>query len=150
MALDAALKLRDAAFNGAYNTVVNSTAIALGRVGLPFGSAFLAGIQTPAGAGGTSLHVVLQVSLDNGTTWGNYGSIYFGDPDQTFSGKKSVGVDLDFTAQEYADLNIDVRCAVAPIGNASNNMTAAKIWAYLGAPERSSFGRAAAADTLMV
>ncbi len=51
--------------------------------------------------------------------------------------------------QEYASANVDVRLTISPISdNTSNNVTADRIYAFLGSGEKQVFGRKGDADTL--
>ncbi len=150
MVLDANLELRDAAFNGAQNTAVNGSWVNLGRAGFPQGAQFIVGADTVAcdGTDSAKLEVRLEVTYDNGTTIRTVTSFEW-DPAAAYAGQLVRGVEQDFNPQEYAAASLDVRVVVSPTGdNTSNNVTADKIYAFLGAGEKQTWGRLSTADTL--
>ena len=163
MAFDDTYKLVEAALNVAEATNVypnanlngfatGSNSINLGRVGLPKGAQFVVGVDGIGGqSSATNLSFNLQLSLNNGTPWRTISTIEFDDPANVFNGKQARALGHDFAPQEYADANIDVRLEVVPGGgNASNNITATKIYAYITSGEVQTFGRKKTADTLFV
>lgn len=150
MVLDANLQLRDAALNGAQNTAINGSWVNLGRAGFPQGSQFIVGVDNPAcnSSDNPTLEVRLEATFDNGSTIRTVSSFAF-DPSDGFAGQLVRGVDQDINPQEYAGANLDVRVVVSPTGgNTSNNVTADKIYAFLGQGEKQMWGRKPAADTL--
>ena len=163
MAFDDTFKLVDAAFDFSETTNVypnanqngfhtSSNNIALGRTGLPKGAQFAVILDNPAGDGSAAgLNCHLQLTLDNGSAWRTIATVEFGDPGDAFQGIRVVDIAQDFDAQEYADANIDIRMQVEPAGsNASNNITADKLAAFITQGESQKFGRKKTADTLFV
>ena len=155
MVLDANLKLFEGAVDNAPNTDIypdanknafttgTGNSLALGRRGLPKGRAqFIVGVDNQSGtaADDPSIVCVLQLSTDGGTTYNNIATIDLGAADEAYQGQKVMDIGLDFAAQEYADANIDLRLFVDIVGVAANNVTADKLWAFIGYGEATHWG----------
>jgi len=151
VAIDANLELYDAALNTAPNTNVAGSWINLGRVGLPQGAQFIVGVDNPGGVSADSptIEFVLQMTLDNNAHRADVASFKI-DPNAGYEGVLVRDLAEDFNVQEYAAANVDVRLVIVPGGNASNNVTADRIYAFLGSGEKQCFGRLGSADTLYV
>ena len=155
MAFDSNLKLYDGSINRVEGTNVypdanknvvstdGGNSLNIGRRGLPRGRAqFIAGVETVGGkSSATGLILHLQLSLDNETTYRDIAVIDFGDPAEEYDGQIVQDCGIDFASQEYADANIELRLLIEPAGsNASNNITADKLYAYIGYGEATMFG----------
>lgn len=165
MAFDSTFKLVDAALdhnsqstqypnanlNGFQTTALAAGhGINLGRRGLPKGAQFVTIVEGLADAGGaTALAINLMLSLDNGTTWKRIATHDWGDPTVPFNGERVSDIAQDFRSQEYANANIDVALQVVMGGaNASQNISATKLAAFIAVGESQKFGRRGTADTL--
>ncbi len=151
MAFDTDLKLYDAALNTAPNTNVDGNWVNLGRVGLPQGGQFIVGIDNPGGvsADNPTIDFVLQLTLDNNTSRADVLHVGKIDPNAGFEGVLVADLAQDFNVQEYAGANVDVRVVIVPVSdNTSNNVTADRVYAFLGSGEKQCFGRKGSADTL--
>jgi hypothetical protein len=153
VALDANLQLYDAALDAQANGVaVVGSWVNLGRVGLPDGAQFIVGVDGAAmdANDACTTQVQLQITVDNNTsrdviaehTFDIVGGV-------AYDGQQVAGIARDFNVQEYASANVDVRVKIIPTSdNVSNNITATKVYAYIGAGEKQTFGRLTGADTL--
>ena len=157
MAFDANLKLFDGAVNRALNTVVypdanknawttdGGNSLNIGRGGLPIGkSQFVVGIDNPSNTGTPTTCVVeciLQMSLDNGTTYRTISIIDLGNTDEGYQGQIAQSIGVDLSLQEYADANIELRLKFNPTGsNTQQNTVADKLYAFIAYGETTKWG----------
>jgi hypothetical protein len=148
--IDSDLELYDAAVNTAPNTDVAGSWVNLGRGGLPSGAQFIVGIDNPGGVSGDNpvVKCQLQLTLDNNTSRKLVTEFEI-DPSAGFEGQLVREIGQDFNVQKYAGANVDVRFILNPVSdNTSNNVTADRVFAFIGYGEKQVFGRKGTADTL--
>lgn len=146
MALDNSLLIySNAAFTASNAVNVQSSALTIGRMGLPRGGQFYTSLQTPSVSKTVAIDLLLSLdgNISNGRVIARH--TYPGG----YAGVRVTDIATDFNAQEYASANIVVGTnAYTPSANDANNTNCGLLKAYLSVGEARHSGRKPTADTL--